>query len=377
VTGSISPPVITGLDLPAGSPGGSVELLHDLYARQSAPLAGNVFMLAPEAAAAAPPQGLSLLTVRGKCADGPEFWQYVAGLTSAVSAAVNPADGSVAHLQHLAFGASPALISAFPKLRRIALVHGTDLLAAETSRTQLHVLHRVIAAASAIVVPTLAMADRVRSIAPYLPACQLVHIPWGIPDQLLTAPPARKPRPGDELRLLYAGRLSAEKGAAGLIEACAAVSGIRLSVTAPGEKHTTLQRSRPASQRASLPVRWLGWLPRPRLWAAFADHDLLVVPSTTLEAFCLVAVEAQACGLPVLYQPVPGLTEILAGSAATTDFTSPAELAAGLHRLCTDSAVLAHLRAAGLANAARFPLSRTAAQLAELTRQVACPAGQP
>jgi hypothetical protein len=28
---------------------------------------------------------------------------------------------AVAHLQHLAFGASPALIDAFPELRRIAL----------------------------------------------------------------------------------------------------------------------------------------------------------------------------------------------------------------------------------------------------------------
>ena len=84
-----------------------------------------------------------------------------------------------------------------------------------------------------------------------------------------------------------------------------------------------------------------------------------------------IAVEAQACGLPVLYQPVPGLTEVLADSAATADFTSAGELAAALRRLSADSAALAQLRAAGLANAARFPLSRTAALLADLTSSVA------
>lgn len=372
MTSTVTPPVVTGLDLPAGSPGGSVELLHDLYTGPSAPLAAQAFMLAPAADTAMPSGGPALLTVPGKCADGPPFWRYVAGLTCALSAAITPPGGAVAHLQHLAFGASPALIGAFPHLRRIALVHGTDLLAAETSPTQLHVLHRVIAAASAVVVPTTAMADRLRRLAPHLPASQLIHIPWGIPDYLVATAASREPGPDANLRLLYAGRLTAEKGAAELITTCSAIGGIQLSITAPREQHPAIQSADPsAPDPAGLSLHWLGWLPRTRLWAAFADHDLLVVPSTTLEAFGLVAVEAQACGLPVLYQPVPGLTEVLADSAATADFASPGELAAVLRRLTADPAALAQLRAAGLANAARYPLSRTATDLADLTRRVA------
>ena len=46
-------------------------------------------------------------------------------------------------------------------------------------------------------------------------------------------------------------------------------------------------------------------------------------------------------------------------------------LAAALRRLGAELAALAHLRAAGLANATRFPLSRTAAQFANLTSSVA------
>ena len=56
-------PVITGLDLPAGSPGGSVELLHDLYAGPPAPLPGQAFILAPKRDRGRAVPGPVLLTV--------------------------------------------------------------------------------------------------------------------------------------------------------------------------------------------------------------------------------------------------------------------------------------------------------------------------
>jgi hypothetical protein len=120
------PPVVTGLDLPADTAGGSVELLYDLYAQPDAPIGGQVFMLAAAGnGCSRPSSGLTLLDVPGKCLEGPPFWRYVTELTTCLTATVNPPDGAVVHLQHLAFGASPALIDAFPELRRIALVHGT------------------------------------------------------------------------------------------------------------------------------------------------------------------------------------------------------------------------------------------------------------
>lgn len=117
-------------------------------------------------------------------------------------------------------------------------------------------------------------------------------------------------------------------------------------------------------------VRYLGWLRRPQLWKAFTEHDVLVVPSTTLEAMGLVALEAQACGLPVLYQPVPGLSEALAASGMASDFTRSAALARDLDRLRTSPSILAALRQAGYANAARYPLSATARALTDLGCQL-------
>ncbi|GAA3906835.1 hypothetical protein GCM10023084_68880 [Streptomyces lacrimifluminis] len=95
------------------------------------------------------------------------------------------------------------------------------------------------------------------------------------------------------------------------------------------------------------------------------------MPSTTLEAMGLVALEAQACGLPVVYQPVPGLNDTLAASGVATDFTNPATLAKDLNRLRCTPGLLPALQAAGRTNAARYPLTTTAAALNDLGKQLA------
>ncbi|MGX4691597.1 glycosyltransferase family 4 protein [Streptomyces sp. JNUCC 63] len=358
----------TFLDLPAGSPGGSVELFLDLYTGDRPLIPAHAFMLGRSSPTHHIPAGLDLLPVAGKCLEGPAFGRYVTALRRALATAIDPAQIGVLHLQHLAFGATPALIRTLPRHPRIALVHGTDLIFAEAHRDQLQVLRETARAADAIVVPTGAMADHLLKLAPQIDRRKLTHIPWGIPDHLLTDPPARPTRTStSHLRLLYAGRLTAEKGAESLIKSLAPIPGIELSIAAPRIQFHTLA---PLLQRAGVRARYLGWLHRPQLWRAFAEHDVLVVPSTTLEAMGLVALEAQACGLPVLYQPVPGLSEALAATGVATDFAHSAALARDLDRLRTSPGLLSALRQAGHANAARYPLSATAQSLTDLGRRL-------
>lgn len=76
---------------------------------------------------------------------------------------------------------------------------------------------------------------------------------------------------------------------------CPGAPGIELSIAAPRAQIHALA---PLLRKAGIGARYLGWLSRPQLWRAFAEHDALVMPSTTLEAMGLVALEAQACGLP-------------------------------------------------------------------------------
>jgi glycosyltransferase involved in cell wall biosynthesis len=359
--------LLTGIDVPVGSPGGSIELLRDLYRRPGGPLRADVFMLAAEDVAESLDTP-ALLQVPGKQLSGDGFWRFVDDLAAAIRHRFVAADYDLVHLQHLAFGATPALLRAFPDLPGVALVHGTDLLFAADHPTQAQVLHEATAAARAIVVPTTAMADLLGRMAP-LDRARVEHIPWGIPDELLDDPPPRRPRDTDELRLLYAGRLTGEKGVGEMLAALGRAPGVRLSVAAPQAEYELLCRHADVSG-----VRYLGWLSRPELWQCFADHDVLVVPSTRLEAFGLVAVEAQACGLPVLYQPVRGLAEVVGDSGipvhlSAAERTSP-RITDVLTWLRKDPLVLDDIRDAGRRNAARFPLSRTARELHALSAAV-------
>ncbi|MEU6709625.1 glycosyltransferase family 4 protein [Streptomyces wuyuanensis] len=361
------PLAATFVDLPAGSPGGAVELFLDLYTGHRPLIPSRAFMLAPTGPRPSTPAGLGLLSVTGKSLARPSFSQYVTTLRRALTAAIDPSQIGVLHLHHLAFGATPALMRALPSHPRIALVHGTDLMFAKAHRDQLQVLRETARAADAIVVPTSAMADLLLKLAPQINRRKITHIPWGIPDHLLTNPPVRPVRTAtSHLRLLYAGRSTAERGTEALIKSLAPIQGVELSIAAPRAQFHALT---PLLQRAGVRARYLGWLRRPQLWKAFAEHDVLAVPSTTLEGMGRVALEAQACGLPVLYQPVPSLSEALAASGVATDFTHSAAIARDLDQLRPARGLLPALRQAGYANAARYPLSATAEALAELSHQ--------
>lgn len=91
-----------------------------------------------------------------------------------------------------------------------------------------------------------------------------------------------------------------------------------VSIAAPPHEFRTLQ---PALQRAGLDVDYLGCLPRRELWKAFAEHDALLMPSTVARNLRRLA--------------TPGVADDLRESART--------------------------------NAARFPLSTTAAAQAALS----------
>jgi glycosyltransferase involved in cell wall biosynthesis len=167
---------------------------------------------------------------------------------------------------------------------------------------------------------------------------------------------------GNELRILYAGRLTAEKATASILSAVAGLDGVVLSVAAP-----VVEYARLAAGHEMTGVRYLGWLTRAEVWREFAQHDLLIVPSLALEAFGLVAVEAQACGLPVAFHGVPGLSEVLLDSGFRVDFRDIGQVTKFVERVRACPALLDEMREAGRANSTRFPLSATASALQELS----------
>jgi glycosyltransferase involved in cell wall biosynthesis len=78
------------------------------------------------------------------------------------------------------------------------------------------------------------------------------------------------------------------------------------------------------------------------------------------EGFGLPALEAMACGAPVLANSVGGVQEIAEGAGLLVEGDDPAGWVEGLHRLLWEPELRAHLRGLGLARAAGFSWDRSA-----------------
>ncbi len=135
--------------------------------------------------------------------------------------------------------------------------------------------------------------------------------------------------PTDRTLLLSVRRLAARMGLDVLIDAMPAVAARHpdalLLIGGKGperEKLETLIQDRGLQDH----VRLLGFIPDDALAAHYQAADVFVLPTTALEGFGLVTLEALACGVPVIGTPVGATPEILAplgaglvASAATPD----------------------------------------------------------
>jgi glycosyltransferase involved in cell wall biosynthesis len=95
---------------------------------------------------------------------------------------------------------------------------------------------------------------------------------------------------------------------------------------------------------------------------------VFVYPSL-LEGFGLPVLEAMACGAPTVTSNLSSLPEVAGDAALLVDPTSVDALAGALLRLLADADLARELRGRGLAQAARFPWSRTAQETAAVYRR--------
>jgi D-inositol-3-phosphate glycosyltransferase len=171
--------------------------------------------------------------------------------------------------------------------------------------------------------------------------------------------------------LLYVGRVCSQKGTDTLLEAFERISAgtgdVALLIAGPIGQFGTAAR-----QDESLWVRrmqragatYLGAVPDSRLVGLMNLADIMVMPTRELEMFGMAAVEAQACGTPVVASDHGGLRETVPAEvgARFPPGDSGALSEAVLNLLADDAARGACSRAA-IENAARFSWDQIAARL--------------
>jgi glycosyltransferase involved in cell wall biosynthesis len=167
----------------------------------------------------------------------------------------------------------------------------------------------------------------------------------------------RTPLDGREMRVLFAGRADATKGADVAVAAIARVPGAHLTLAGDGPYAVSGER-----------VTALGLVSRERVAALMRDADVFVMPGRIDEAFGLVYLEAMAAGAAIVGTATGGAAEFVQDgvNGLVVAPGDTAALAVALTRLRDDASLRANVSHAGRATAERYKLGRMADALEAL-----------
>jgi glycosyltransferase involved in cell wall biosynthesis len=176
-----------------------------------------------------------------------------------------------------------------------------------------------------------------------------------------------------EDRLLFVGRLNAQKGIEMLLRAIAVTTHKpMLDVVGDGPDEERLKALAGELEIADR-IRWIGALPQQQLTEYYRSATALVVPSVH-EGLGLVAVEAQLCETPVIAFDSGGLSDVVSNgqTGILVEDISASALAAAIDALLASPDRGAALGAAGRLHAlATFAPESVARRYATLYRSVA------
>ncbi|CAM3639764.1 glycosyltransferase [Isoptericola cucumis] len=181
---------------------------------------------------------------------------------------------------------------------------------------------------------------------------------------------------GDPVRVGYAGRLAPHKGVTVLLEAVAGDDRLHLDVAGDGPDRAAVERAAHGAR-----VRLHGALSGPGLADFYRSLDVLAVPSLDtpgwVEQFGRVAVEAMACGVPVVASDSGALPDVVGGAGILVPPGDAAALRDALLRVGTEPGLARRLREAGAQRAASCSWAQVARQQDALYRAVVAGTASP
>lgn len=233
-----------------------------------------------------------------------------------------------------------------------ALKNGARVAAEHEPALRLAEERRIVAAADRLVAANAIERDGLVE-AYAAEVARVAVIPCGVDTDLFTPGDRAAARAALDLPpgplLLYVGRIAPIKGLETLLDAVGCLRGAgtpaRLAVVGgetdePVDGHEADVRRRVAALGLGDAVRFVGAQPQERLREWYVAADVTVLPSY-YESFGMVALEAMACGSPVVASRVGGLqTTVQDGvTGVLVPEGDPCALAAAVTRVLTDGAL--------------------------------------
>jgi len=171
--------------------------------------------------------------------------------------------------------------------------------------------------------------------------------------------------------VLYVGRICEQKGTDILIEAYRRLkqkkTDVRLVVAGPPQQFGSSGQTELTRRIAEAGGTYLGPVEETDLAAIYNACDIFVMPTRSIEMFGMAALEAQACGKPVVCSYHGGLPEVVtAESGVFFPIGNVQALAESLDQLVTNSDSCRQKGIAARSNALRFGWPRVVDQLKKI-----------
>lgn len=171
--------------------------------------------------------------------------------------------------------------------------------------------------------------------------------------------------------VLHVGNLLPHKNLPRLIEAVARLSRMPVKLVIAGHgRRVQVAALEALAVRTGARVEMKSYVPPGELPALYRGARLVAVPSLA-EGFGLTALEAMACGVPVIAANTTSLPEVVGDAGLLVDPFDTDAIADAIERLLTDDQLRTELIARGLARAARFSWEQTARQMLAVLEDVA------